>query len=71
MNQSKDDNWEVVYSSDQEYKILIIQEILSENGIVSIKLNKRDSNYLFGYFELNVKGKDVMRAKLLIEKSEL
>jgi len=71
MSQKGNDNWEVVFSTDQEYKIMIAKGILSENGITSYEINKRDSNYLFGLFELNVKGSDVMRAKLIIEKSEL
>ena len=71
MSQKENDNWEVVFSTDQEYKLLIAKEILKENGIVSYEINKRDSSYLFGLFELNVKGLDVMKAKLIIEKSEL
>lgn len=71
MSQNENENWEVVFSTDKEYKILIAKEILKENGITSYEMNKRDSSYLFGLFELNVKGSDVMRAKLIIEKSEL
>ncbi len=71
MSQSDEGDWEIIYSTDQEYKIMIISEILKENGITSYDINKKDSNYLFGVFELYVRGIDVIKAKLLIEKSEI
>jgi len=71
MSQSDEGDWEIIYSTDQEYKIMIISEILKVNGITSYDINKKDSNYLFGVFELYVRGIDVMKTKLLIEKSEI
>ena len=63
--------WEQIYNSDQEYKILIATEILAEQEIVSHYLNKKDSSYMFGFFELYVRPDDVLRAKHLLEKAKL
>jgi len=71
MNESEDGDWVKIYSTEYEYKILIIREILSDNSIKSYEINKKDSSYLFGYCELYVRGTDVIKAKLLIEKSEV
>ena len=71
MNETIDGDWEIVYSTDKEYKIMIIKEILSENNITSYEINKKDSSYLFGVFELYVRGVNVIKANLLIEKSEV
>ena len=71
MNSLEEGDWEVVYSTDHEYKILIVRNILEENNIKSYEINKKDSNYLFGLTELYVRGVNVMKAKLLIEKSEV
>ncbi len=71
MNETNDGDWEIVYSTDKEYKIIIIKEILSENNITSYEINKKDSSYLFGVFELYVRGVNVIKANLLIEKSEV
>ncbi len=70
MSKDKGD-WELVYTSAEEYKILIVKELLEEENIKSYEINKRDSSYLFGTFELYVLGADVIRAKLIIQKSGL
>lgn len=63
--------WELVFRSNQEYKIVIITELLAEAEIISRYINKKDSNYLMGYYELYVNPQDVIKAKHIIEKTEL
>ena len=71
MNINENNSWQEVYSTEQEYKIEILKAILNESYIKSYSINKKDSQYLFGLFELYVQGDEVMRAKLIIEKSDL
>jgi hypothetical protein len=62
-------NWQSVYSTDQEYKAMIIINLLEENGIESHSVNKKDSNYLIGQIEIYVKIEDSEIAKSLLENS--
>lgn len=62
-------NWQSVYSTDQEYKAMIIINLLEENGIESHSVNKKDSNYLIGQIEIYVKIEDSEFAKSLLENS--
>ncbi|MBN2745983.1 MAG: hypothetical protein JXR34_04590 [Bacteroidales bacterium] len=64
-------NWELVYTADQEYKIVIITDLLAEAEIVSHFINKKDHYYNFGNIELYVRPDDVLKAKLIIEKAKL
>ncbi len=64
-------NWELVYSADQEYKIVIITDLLAEADIVSHFINKKDNSYNFGFIELFVRPDDVLKAKNIIEKAKL
>ncbi|MGC9342293.1 MAG: hypothetical protein ACP5E3_06310 [Bacteroidales bacterium] len=59
-----------VYSSDKVYKIDILKNLLSDHGIVSFSINKKDSLYHFGEIELYVDPDNVLRAKQLISKFE-
>ena len=64
--------WEPVYSSDKLHLVEIVKAVLTENGIQSFEVNKKDSTYItIGYVELYVKSKDVVLAKFLIEKNKL
>jgi hypothetical protein len=71
MAQEKKVGWVMVYSTNEEYKIVILKGLLEEAGIKAYEIDKRDSNYLLGNTELYVRGDDVIRTKLIIEKSEL
>lgn len=45
----------------------MVKDILKENHIEAILLNKQDSLYLFGEIEVYVKPENVIRAKHLIK----
>ncbi len=64
------DDWIRVYSSNKDHIIEILKEVLSDEGIKAMSIDKRDSAYLFGDIELYVKKDDVMKAKILIDKFE-
>ncbi len=64
------DNWTLIYSSNQLYKTELMKQLLAENGIQSIVVNKKDSAYLFGEVELYVSVEDAFQARQIIIKSE-
>ncbi len=64
------DDWIRVYSSNKDHIIEILKQVLSDDGIKAMTIDKRDSVYLFGDIELYVKKDDVMKAKILINKFE-
>lgn len=64
-------NWIKIYSSAKPFKIELLKGFLKEQDIVAISINKQDSSYLaFGEIELFVDTKDVLQAKMLIDKQE-
>tara|TARA_B100000963_G_C22640451_1_gene680087 strand:+ start:12382 stop:12567 length:186 start_codon:yes stop_codon:yes gene_type:complete len=57
-----------VYSSNNPNQAIIIKQMLEENGINVVLLNKQDSSYLmFGPIELYVHEKEINQAKKLLE----
>lgn len=60
----------IVYTTNKMYEAEIVRQFLGDNDIASFLMNKMDSAYKFGDIEVLVEGKDVMRAKLLIQEYE-
>ena len=59
----------IIYSSDQEYKIQIAQELLDENNIESFILNQHDSVIpSIGLVELYVNKNDQEQAEKILKK---
>ena len=60
-----------IYSSNNSNQALIIKQMLEENGINVVLLNKQDSSYLmFGLIELYVKKEQVKDATDLLKYTE-
>lgn len=57
-----------VYNSAIEAEI--VKQMLEENGVPSVTMNKQDSSYLFGKIELYVHENMTEQALQLIEESE-
>lgn len=67
-----DKGWINVYSSAMPHLVEMAKEILRENEIESVVVDKRDSVYItIGELELFVKDLDVMKAKFILEKNPL
>ncbi|MGM0566609.1 MAG: DUF2007 domain-containing protein [Bacteroidota bacterium] len=64
------DNWSKIYESGQQFQVEIIKGMLKEHGIEAVSLNKQDSVYHIGSFELYVPVEDAFKAKQIIEKSQ-
>jgi len=69
---NKDDSWEIVFSTKQQYKVELVKAILEENAVTSVVVNKQDSSYLvFGEIEIYTPKHYANKAKLLITNHEL
>ena len=63
--------WIIVHTTDKIYRAELMRQLLEEEGIEAVIINKKDSSYLIGEIEVYTRPDDVMKAKLLIEKFEL
>ncbi|MCD6202168.1 MAG: DUF2007 domain-containing protein [Bacteroidales bacterium] len=64
-------NWIKIFSTDQPYQAELARQVLEENGIQAVVMNKKDSSYLmFGETELYVSQDEVIKAKQLIKTLE-
>lgn len=62
------DNWQPVFKDSQEHRTLIIKDVLENNGLQAIIVNKKISAYGFGNFELLVPPDHVIRALKIIKE---
>jgi len=60
-------SWQKVYDDNQEYRASIVKSILEENHIDAVIVNKKDTNYQFGSFEVHVTPDNVMKAIKIIQ----
>jgi hypothetical protein len=66
-----ENNWVCIYSTSTLFNAEIAKEILHENSIPAIIINKQDSTYLFGYLEIYVERDLAVRAKHILQKAEI
>ena len=59
--------WQSVYKSRLLYKAEIVKGILTEKGLNPILIDKQDSAYKIGYFEVMVNPEEVLNAIKIIE----
>ena len=65
-------NWVKIYSTTEQYKASMLNGLLDEADIDNVIMNKQDSSYLvFGQIEIYVENQNVIKAKHLIDKSQL
>jgi hypothetical protein len=60
-------DWEVVYSSENNYRAEIVKGVLEEHQINAIIINKKDSNYHFGHSEVAVRRESILQAIKIIK----
>ncbi len=63
--------WTKVFRTDKPYQADIVSNILNENNIKSVVINKKDSMYLFGFIEVYVEDENKDVAIEIINKSAL
>lgn len=60
-----------VYSSNRPMEVEAASSLLEDADIVSFKIDKKDSSYIFGEIELYVKEEDLARATMILIENEL
>ena len=66
-----ENNWISIYSSDKPWQAEIAKQLLSENGIEAVVINKQDSSYLvFGEAEVYVSLGDLEKSKEILKNIE-
>ena len=62
-----EENWAKAYQSGQAIRAEIAREILDQNGVAAVIVNKQDSNYpVFGNFEVHVPAADFEKAQTIL-----
>ncbi len=65
-------DWELVYTSTLPHRVEIVLEVLKDQDIEAVKLDKRDSSYtMLGEIEVYTKKEDAILAKIIIEQNQL
>lgn len=62
-----DENWTVVYTTNKPWQAEIARQVLEENGINTVVINKQDSSYLIGEAEIYVESKNADTAKTVVK----
>jgi hypothetical protein len=67
-----DKNWTLVFTSNKPFQGEIVKQMLENNGIDAVVINKQDSSYLtFGDVEVYVLAGFEVAAKKLIEEAAI
>lgn len=60
--------WQKIFNTDKSYHAEIVKDVLEDNNITPVLINKRDSSLNnFGQYEIHVASEDVLRALQIIE----
>ena len=62
-----DSNWTKIKVYNKPFEAEIVKNMLLENNIPAVVLNKQDSSYFFGVVELYVDQEDSVEALALID----
>ena len=65
------ENWICVYTTNQVHNADAMKELLAEENIEAVVMNKKDSMYLFGEVELFVQPEDENLAVELIKSFKI
>lgn len=59
--------WQKVFTSDLPYRAEIVRAVLEENGLSPVLINKKDTLYQIGHYEVHVVPEDVLKAIKIIK----
>jgi Putative prokaryotic signal transducing protein len=67
-----ENDWVIIFSTGNYYRAQLAREILSDEGIDSVIINKTDSIYLHpsGYIEVHIQREDVIKAMHLLKSAQ-
>ncbi|HOY37826.1 MAG: DUF2007 domain-containing protein [Bacteroidales bacterium] len=63
-------NWVKVYSTGVEYLAELLKQVLFDNGIEAVVVDKKDNAYLFGWIEVYVSDDDYENSVKIVEDFE-
>jgi hypothetical protein len=63
-------NWNKIYTTQNFFTAEMIRQMLIDNDIPAVIINKQDSSYRFGLIEVFIHQENEMAAKALIEEFE-
>jgi hypothetical protein len=66
-----EDTWVSILFTAKSFTAELAKDILYENNIDAVIINKQDSTYLFGDIEVYVDRNDAICAKHILEKAEI
>ncbi len=59
--------WQKVFTSDLPYRAEIVKAVLEENDLSPVLINKKDTLYQIGHYEVHVVQEDVLKAIKIIK----
>ena len=66
-----EENWIKAFQSEQMIQAELAREVLDQNGIAAVIVNKQDSSYpIFGMCEVHVLASDLAQAQTIIANAE-
>lgn len=60
--------WQRIYQDQQQYRAEIVKAILEDHDLDPVLVDKKDSAYHFGYYEIHVSADQVIRALRIINE---
>ena len=64
-------DWVKIYTSNQFFKSEIVKQVLIDNEVEAVLLNKQDSSYKFGEVEVHIQQADFNKALEIILQNDL
>lgn len=61
-------NWVKIFESTDEPQVEIARQVLQENGIDAVFMDKKDQSFLIGMAELYVSGERLEEAKIILKE---
>jgi hypothetical protein len=61
------DKWQKVFTSDFPYRAEIVKAVLEDNNLSPVLINKKDTVYQIGHYEVHVAPENVLKAIKIIK----
>jgi hypothetical protein len=62
--------WQTVYSTTDAYRAEILKQVLENEGLIAVVINKMDSSYHIGEIYVNVESEFYEKAMEIVEDFE-
>jgi hypothetical protein len=63
-------DWQKLTQVDTSFRAEILKGVLEENEIEAVIMNKKDSSYQIGHFEILVKSEDYLKALYILNQDK-